>query len=121
MQPAPAEVMAFDQYLGVACPNCSGRFRILGGRCANCESDTCYVVWHGDKSVRSVKPAGGGGFAGLVAAEERLAAAREKSSGDKAVSARGAPSTAAKPEQSGAPQTATVATNKQRKWWQFWK
>jgi hypothetical protein len=68
-------VKLFDKYLGAACPKCLGGLtgdvlqmvsagvvsagvvgggaqfqRILAGRCANCESDTYYVVWHGDRS-----------------------------------------------------------------------
>jgi hypothetical protein len=68
-------VKVFDEYLGAACPKCFGGLtgsllqmvsassktaavvgggaqfqRILGGRCANCESDTYYIVWHGDRS-----------------------------------------------------------------------
>jgi hypothetical protein len=70
-------VEIFDEYLGAACPKCFGGLtghllqmlsassrlagvvgggaqfqRILGGSCANCESDTYYIVWHGDKSGR---------------------------------------------------------------------
>lgn len=92
-------VKTFDEYLGAACPKCFGGLtgsllqmvsasskmaavvgggaqfqRILGGRCANCESDTYYIVWHGDK----VGPS--------------------KSGGEEVASARGTPSAAAKQE-----------------------
>lgn len=67
-------VEVFDEYLGAACPQCFGGLtgsilqtvgaassaaafvgggeqfqRILSGRCASCESEEYYVVWHGDK------------------------------------------------------------------------
>ena len=66
----------FDEHLGAACPKCFGGLtgsllqmvsvssqaagffgggadfqRILSGSCANCDSDTYYVVWHGDKAA----------------------------------------------------------------------
>jgi hypothetical protein len=69
-------VTVFNEYLGAACPKCLSGLtgsvlqmvcssltvaavigggtefqRILGGRCANCESDTYYIVWLGDKSA----------------------------------------------------------------------
>jgi len=68
-------VNIFDEYLGAACPKCLGGLtgnllqtistysnaagvigggasiqHILRGRCANCESDTYYVIWHGDRN-----------------------------------------------------------------------
>jgi len=72
----PAAVELFDKYLAAACPKCfhgiTGNglqmisacskmatvvgggpafHRILSGRCATCESDHVYVVWHGDRSA----------------------------------------------------------------------
>jgi hypothetical protein len=77
--PSSEAVKVFDEYLGAACPKCFGGLRgsllqtisassktagvvfggaqlqrILSGRCATCESDTYYIVWHGDKAVARV-------------------------------------------------------------------
>jgi len=68
-------VKLFDEYLAGACPKCfhgitgnglqmvaagsqmaavlgggDSLRRLLSGRCANCESEVLFVVWHGDKS-----------------------------------------------------------------------
>lgn len=77
-------VALFDEYLGAACPKCFGGLtgnllqtiatassagtfvgggaqlqRILSGRCASCESEEYYIVWHGDKeSVQQAQPEG---------------------------------------------------------------
>jgi hypothetical protein len=74
-------VELFDQYLAGACPSCfhgvSGKGlqmaaagsqmtmvlvgggesfgRLLSGRCPNCESETLFAVWHGDKSYPAVE------------------------------------------------------------------
>ncbi len=72
-------VNVFDEYLGAACPKCFGGLtgnllqtisassnlagvvgggddfhRIQSGRCASCDSDTYYVVWHGDKNLPTI-------------------------------------------------------------------
>ncbi len=74
-------VKIFDEYLGAACPKCFAGLtgsllqtisssskaacvigggdtfqRILGGRCASCDSDTYYVVWHGDMTPQRGEP-----------------------------------------------------------------
>ncbi len=75
-------VELFDTYLGAACPKCFGGMngsvlqqvgvaksagtymgggevlhRILGGKCATCESELYHVIWHGDKNGPMATPA----------------------------------------------------------------